>query len=886
MKSILSKFKLLFPSKKNICYEVIPFFDVSLDLLCISDFEGKILKVNKAWEKTLQFNEKDFVNTNYLNFVHSQDKEKTVDAMEKLRIEWKLLNFTNRYLAKDGTYKYIEWKAQVHKNYVYGAGSDVTDKIKVQQKLRQSENTYKLIFENSPLGILHYDNNGIITKINNSFVETVGSSKEVLLGLDMLALKDHRILWAVKNSLEKQLVSRLEIVYSAETSSNVKPVRILFAPIITISGDINGGVGIIEDISERVESEKKVKESLNKYLFIFEQAADGILVGNEKGIIIDANPSICKMTGYLKKEMLGKEISFLFLDENLEKKPLDYSSILKGESILSQRIIKTKNGSLIYIEMNSKKVGDGRLQTYIRDITERITSEEKLRKSEEDLRITLNSIGDGVIAVDMEFKITKMNPVAEEMTGWKLEEALGHKIDLVFNIKDSITSKKAENPVYSAVNTGKSVELKNSPILYSKDGREYYISDSASPIKDQNSDIIGSVLVFRDVTEQYFLKERLRHSEKMEAIGQLTGGIAHDYNNMLSGIFGGVELLEKAKTPEDFSRYIEIIKKAAQRTSELNAKLLSFGRKSDLVFSPVNINEAVENTIDILKYTLDRKIRISFEKEKDEIIVNGSLSQLQNVFMNLGINSGFSMKNGGQLVFETRVLYLDENYFKVIPGEFLPGYYALISVSDQGEGIPQEYRSKIFEPFFTTKNEKQGSGLGLATSYGIISEHKGIINFYSEENTGTIFHIYLPIIESPHLNSDKNNEPTELLKRSGTILLVEDEEIVRTIVSTMLSEIGFDVFEAENGKHGYEIYKNNHDKIDLVILDMVMPEMNGKECFYAIREFNPDAKIILSSGFSKEEDLIELKEQGLNGFIKKPFFISDLGKILNKLLIS
>jgi PAS domain S-box-containing protein len=848
VKSIISKLNFFNINKKSSDFELLPFFDVSPELLCIADLKGKILKVNNSWEKVLKFDEKYFVDSHYLDFVHEKDRKKTAAAMEKLKSEKTLLSFTNRYLTKDNQHKYIEWKAQIYKNLIYAAGFDVSEKIRAEQKLKESKNTYKLIFENSPLGILHYNNQGVITEINDNFVNIIGSTKKKLLGLDMFSLSDKRINEAVKNSIEKKLISRLEIVYSAETSEKVMPVRIVFAPVFSSDGELSGGLGIVEDITKRVEFEKKVKINLEKYLFLFEHAADGILIGTQDGTIIDANPSICKMSGYLKEEIIGKKISFLFCDETIKQAPFDFDSVLNGKTVLTQRMLRKKDGSLIYIEMNTKKVGDGRLQTYIRDITERITAQENLRKSEEDLRITLNSIGDAVIAADIDCKITKMNPVAEKLTGWKLEEALGVEISKIFDIKDSMTFQKARNPVYEAIKTGENIELKNSTIICSKDGNEYYISDSASPIKDKYSNIVGAVLVFRNVTEQYLLKERLRHSEKMEAIGQLTGGIAHDYNNMLSGILGGIELLEKAQSSEDVSKHTEVIKMSAKRACELNEKLLSFGRKTELVFLPVNINKAIQNTIDILKYTLDRKISINFEKSKEEIFVNGSLSQLQNVFMNLGINAGFAMKNGGKLTFETNISYLDENYLKTIPGDFFAGYYVHISVSDEGEGIPLKYQSKVFEPFFTTKEGNQGSGLGLASVYGIIKDHKGIINFYSEENTGTVFHIYLPVVDSCSCEAEEKSKNYEILETSGTVLLVDDEEI------------------------------------DVVVLDMIMPEMNGKECFYAIREFNPHAKIILSSGYSKEEDFIELSKKGLDGFIKKPFYISELAKTVNGLI--
>lgn len=753
LKSIINKIKNLILKNYIPDYQMSPFFDVSLDLLCIADLGGKILKVNKAFENTLKFNEKDFVNSNFLNFVHEEDKIKTLEGIEILKKEGQILNFVNRCITKDGNYKYIEWKSRIYNDFIYSAGSDISKRIAALEKLKQSENTYRQIFENSPLGILHYNNDGIITKINDNFAQIIGSSKEVLTGLDMFSLKDERIKKAVKDSLDKNLISRLEIVYKAQTSGKVFPVRIVFAPVFTNQRELLGGVGIIEDISSRIEAEKKIKENLEKYLCLFEHAADGILIGNRNGIIIDANSSICKMSGYSREEIIGKNISFLFPKEVIEKSPLDYNSVLSGKTVLAQRDLQKKDGSFIFIEMNTSQVNENTLQTYI-----------------------------------------------------------------------------------------------------------------------------------RDVTEQYLLKERLRHSEKMEAIGQLTGGIAHDYNNMLSGIFGGIELLEKTSNPKEASKYIEIIKKSAKRTAELNEKLLSFARKTELVFLPVNINEAIENTIDILKYTLDKKISIIFEKNKKDIFVNGNLSQLQNVFMNLGINSGFAMKNGGRLCFETSVMYLDSNYLKMVGNNLNEGNYVLVSVSDEGEGIPVKYQSKVFEPFFTTKNEKQGSGLGLASAYGIISEHNGLINFYSEENRGTVFHIYLPLIESLEFFDENKIEQISNLNGSGTILIVDDEEIVRTTVSAMLSEIGYNVLEAENGKAGYEIYKEKHELIDVVILDMIMPEMNGKECFYAIRLFNPFAKIVLCSGFSEEEDFIELKEGKVNDFIRKPFYISELAGILSRLI--
>jgi len=884
LKSFFLKLRnLICPGLKSDSFsELSPFFNVSLDLLCITDLSGKILKINKTWAEVLNYYDKDIKNNFIWDYVHKEDFDKTFQAIEGLKKEGKLFNLINRYKTKNGDYKHLEWRAFVYENRIYVSARDISQEIEAEKKLRYSENKLRLIFNNSPFGIIHYNSNGIITEVNDSFAAIIGSDKSVLNGLNMFALDDKQLTDALKISIEKKKTVKVELTYKAKTSNRVFPARVLFVPVKSSDYDLDGGVGIVEDITERSEFESKIKESMEKYIFLFEQAADGVLIGNEQGEIIDANASICNMSGYTKEELLGNKISILFDKKTLENTPLDYDAVLRGETVLTSRKLTKKDGSLIFIEMNTKKVGDGRLQTYIRDITDRISAQEQIRKSEEDLRITLNSIGDAVIATDINSRITRMNPVAAELTGWEVKEAEGRHLEEVFYIRDHQNSERNENPVNTVLATGEVVDLENSTVLVSRNGALYHISDSAAPIRDSDNNIVGSVLVFRDVTEQYVLKERLRHSEKMEAIGQLTGGIAHDYNNMLSGIFGGVELLEKAKDNTEAKKYIDLIKVSAQRTSELTKKLLSFGRKSDLVFTNINLNEAVENTIEILKYTLDKKIEISFVKELEDLTVSGSLSQLQNVFMNLGINSGFALKNGGSLTFTTKTVFLDKEYCSGFP-DAEPGVYALTEVTDTGEGIPEKYQSKVFEPFFTTRHHGEGSGLGLAGAYSIIQEHGGIITFYSEENKGTTFHIYLPVAEEK-CSIEHCPEKEDILKGSGVILLVEDEDVVRETVASMLKELGYTVYTAENGKIGADEYKKHSDEIDLVILDMIMPEMNGKDCFYAIKEFDENAKIILSSGFSREEDVFELKENGLKAFIKKPFYISELNKVIHSII--
>jgi CheY-like chemotaxis protein len=345
---------------------------------------------------------------------------------------------------------------------------------------------------------------------------------------------------------------------------------------------------------------------------------------------------------------------------------------------------------------------------------------------------------------------------------------------------------------------------------------------------------------------------------------------------MLSGIMGGAFLLQDHVTSENGKKYLKIINDSAQRTSDLTDKLLTFGRKGNTSFSVENIIDAIKNSIEILKYTLDRKVDIEFLYEPDMILVNGNIAQLQNIFINLGINACHAMPNGGKLTFRAKVK--PAGAFSMEVGS---SHYVKIEVEDTGVGISQKNQQKVFEPFFTTREVNEGSGLGLATVYGSVKDHKGVIRLNSEEGKGTVFYIYLPVV-----NGNGNDMSVEaqqqawLEKESGCILLVDDEKMVQDTNRIMLEKIGYTVLTADNGQEGVEVYKKNRHKIDLIILDMIMPKMNGLECFTEIKKISPDVKIIMASGFSSDSDVKKLKESGLISYIRKPFRISELVSVI------
>ena len=396
------------------------------------------------------------------------------------------------------------------------------------------------------------------------------------------------------------------------------------------------------------------------------------------------------------------------------------------------------------------------------------------------------------------------------------------------------------------------------------------------PKRNWQADEISFVRAISDRLAQVHLthcrqkaEEQLHHNQKMDAIGRLAGGVAHDFNNMLGGIIGAAELLEhRLPKNEDFSKYLGMIMKSAERAAKLAEQLLVFGRKQPIRSSAVDIHGVIHDTVDILRNTVDKRVTINLELDAELSTVFGDLTLLQNVFLNLGINSAQAMPEGGTLSFHTVTNTLDDTYCTDSPFELTPGRYIDIAVRDTGCGMDPEIQGRIFEPFFTTKAQLQGTGLGLAAAYGTVQQHKGEIYAYSESGTGTSFRILLPLTEQ---DEEREKAPEVCQPGAGVILVVDDEPVLRATAENCLTHCGYEVLLAADGEEAVACYREHSDRIDLVVCDMIMPRMNGRDCFAALKKLNPDVRVLLASGFTQPEDTREMREQGLAGFIMKPF---------------
>jgi len=540
---------------------------------------------------------------------------------------------------------------------------------------------------------------------------------------------------------------------------------------------------------------------------------------------------------------------------------------------LDQKINLTGNDEIALLAHsfdNMRQSIQKQISSLHHEIKERKRVEAELQYLQNYLSNIIDSMPSVLVGVDRESRVTQWNVTAEKITGISADAARGKFFSEVFSdtaidqqqITQSIQTKSINRITNHTRKTKTGSKIENITVY---------------PLITNGSE--GVVIRIDDITKEHELEEQLHQSRKMDAIGQLAGGVAHDFNNMLAGIMGAAQLLQlpARKLDKKGLEYVNMILDASQNASDLTAKLMAFGRKENVASTPVDIHKIIDETLALLKRTIDKKIVLSVDTHAENHNVVGDNSALQNIFMNLGINAAHAMTDGGEITIETKNITLEKTYCDLSPFDISPGNYIEIMICDTGTGIPLTNLKKIFEPFFTTKKQGEGTGLGLAAVYGTIKNHRGAVTVYSEVGTGTVFRLYLPCSDK---SVEKDDIPTELKKGSGLVLLVDDEKLIRITGQHMLEEMGYTVMLAENGQQAIQLFKTHHKKIDYVISDMIMPEMNGRETFFKMKEIDDNCKVIISSGFSKEDDTKELQEAGLVGFIQKPFSYYKLNQLL------
>ena len=517
------------------------------------------------------------------------------------------------------------------------------------------------------------------------------------------------------------------------------------------------------------------------------------------------------------------------------------------------------------------------------DVAARKKAEKELEAAHQFLKSVIDSVAEPIMLIGTDYRVILMNRVAREFLTREMEDS-GQLFCYSVSHNRSTPCSHEEGhpcPIMMIKESGKTTTVIHEH--YKPDGEIRYWEIMASPLLDPDGKLTGIIESARDVTERKLLEDQLRQAQKMEAIGQLAGGIAHDFNNILTAVIGYASLLQMKMKEDDALRiYVDQVLSASKRAANLTQGLLAFSRKQIINPVPLDLNEVVKRIEKLLWRFIGEDIEFRTVLTETELMVMADPGQIEQVLMNLVTNARDAMPEGGALIISTELVKLGSEY---IGAHFfaVPGVYALVSVSDTGTGMDENTKERIFEPFFTTKELGRGTGLGLSIVYGIIKQHDGFINVYSEIGKGSTFKIYMPLIRS----SVQEAEPARLVPLKGgneTILLAEDEPEVRTLARAVLEEFGYTVIEAVDGVDAVNKFTENSDRIQLLILDVVMPRKNGKEAFDEIRMLRPDIRALFASGYAAEVVYRKgITADALN-FIAKPVSPDDLLRRVREVL--
>jgi len=647
---------------------------------------------------------------------------------------------------------------------------------------------------------------------------------------------------------------------------------------------------ILKEAKKRKIAEDALRESENRFRTLTNNLNVGVYrntVGAE-GKFIEANPAIVKLFGYdSREEFLQVSVSDLYQNPdgryNFNEKMSENEAVMNTEEQLRKKdgtpFIASVSAVAVKDKKNEVKYYDG----VIEDVTERKLFEAALQESEKRYRNILESIEEGYFEVDLTGNFTFANDALCKNIGYSKEEALG------MNNRDYTSPETAKN-MYQIFNqvykTGISAKISEYEII-AKNGEIKLFEMSTSLMRDSDQNPVGFRGLIRNITERKAaeaekkkLEAQLQQAQKMEAVGTLAGGIAHDFNNLLMGIQGRISLMSMdIETSHPHADHLKGVEDYVKSASNLTKQLLGFARGGKYEVKIVDLNDFIQNQNRMFART-SKEINIREEFEKNLWTTAVDQGQIEQVLLNMYLNAWQAMPGGGELYIHTENVIIDESY--VQPFEIKPGKYVKISITDTGVGMDAETRQRIFEPFYTTKEMGRGTGLGLASVYGIIKNHGGFINVYSEKGEGTTFTIYLPASDKTPVK--EKHPPRAMLEGTETVLLVDDEDMIIDVGREIIEKLGYTVLIATGGKEAVDIYKKNADKIDIVVLDMIMPGMSGGEAYDSLKEINPHIKVLLSSGYSINGQAAEILERGCDGFIQKPISIMDLSIRLREIL--
>ncbi len=628
-------------------------------------------------------------------------------------------------------------------------------------------------------------------------------------------------------------------------------------------------------------AETEVRKSEARFRAMVEKSGDGILVADARGKVQYASPTLTRILGHLPAVLEGRSLfDSIHADDRAEaRKKLLQSISRPGQDVVWRVRMAHASGSWRNIEMTAVSRLDnpdvnGVVFNY-RDVTDRTRTEREFREQHALLRALFDSIPDVILYKNRELLFTGGNAAFEDFAAMPMSAMIGKSCVELFPYEWAAQCRVAET---SALKTGKPGRLE--VWVHHPSGRDVLVDWQFSPIREDSGEIIGLVAIGRDGSSRKRLEDQLRQSQKMEAVGQLAGGVAHDFNNLLTVVLGNIELAREELRGQPQDELLKSTERAARRAAELTSQLLGFARRTPLQLQPTDLGSVLRETVQLLCRTIDPRIVMEVHTRPELWAVLADPGQINQIVMNLCLNARDAMPQGGRLELSTGHVTFTPATVVANPSA-RPGDYVRLTVRDFGSGMSDEVQSRIFEPFYTTKEIGQGTGLGLAVVFGIIEAHGGWVQCESELGFGTRFDAYIPrhygkavlhgtpaAIQSPFGNGER-------------ILIADDEPMIRKLASTILTQLKYEVVLAEDGAIAVAEFEKNGGRFDLVILDLSMPNLSGKDAYSRIRKLNAKVPVILASGYSADRD--SLQTEGIT-FLDKPYTPGSLARTVRTVL--
>ena len=650
---------------------------------------------------------------------------------------------------------------------------------------------------------------------------------------------------------------------------------------------------IVRDVSEQKRTEVKLAASEELLRIIVEGTLDVFFyVHDTAGAFTYVSPSVEKITGFPPEHWKTRA------KDALTGGPANDAVREHTARALSEGIsppayvctIRHADGRPLLLEINEKPIfKEGKvigIQGVARDITERKRLEEAILESRDTLTRILDQTPLAVTVLDARGNLTDVNGAWLRLFGAAhRDEVVGHlnvfhspffrALGLAAELDTVYRGGVVDVPALTIDPARAKEEL---PL----EGQEVTVHARMFPVFERNGRLVNVVAMMEDVTERRRLEEQLIQSQKMESIGLLAGGIAHDFNNILGGILGYASFVKaQVQKGDRIYPHLETIERSALRAADLTSQLLGFARGGKYVVGPIQVNDLVRETSELLRGTIEKNITVETIPDTANPVIEADASQIQQVLMNLCVNARDAMPGGGTLTIVTERLRAPDAFLRsVLDGR--QGDYVRIDVADTGVGIDRAIRNRIFDPFFTTKEKGQGTGLGLATVYGIVKNHNGFINVESDIGAGTTFSVYIPAVDRPVPRAE--GPEARVAGGRETIMVVDDEETIRFLVRDILQQMGYTVLGAAEGEAAVELYTRNRGRIDLVILDMTMPGMGGRETFEKLKEIDPGVRAILSTGYAEDERARQMLALGVRAFVQKPYRVDELASAVRRIL--